>query len=235
MRSSSGFAGMPVGPTARVRTQEHCPRLVPAPGCGRDFPTIWAVLVAECDELGGVQWEWHPADAMLGKARFGGKKTGKNPTDRGKTGTKKSMVTDGDGGPLGVVIAGANVLERRLLAATIESIVVERPEPTKDEPQHIPLDKAYDNPTGEGAATAAGYTPHIRRIGEEKKGWTDRRATSRGDGWSSGRSHGCRSAAGSWCGTRRHNDLWLIQLACGLFWYRRLHRMGRCEANVVVT
>ena len=57
----------------------------------------------------------------------GGKKTGKNPTDRGKKGTKKSLVTDGDGGPLGVVIAGANVLERRLLAATIESIVVERP------------------------------------------------------------------------------------------------------------
>ena len=51
---------------------------------------------------------------------MGGKKTGKNPTDRRKKGTQKSMVTDGDGGPLGVVIAGANVLERRLLAATIE-------------------------------------------------------------------------------------------------------------------
>ena len=48
--------------------------------------------------------------------------------------------------------------------------MVERPEPTEDEPQHMPLDKAYDNPTGEGAATAAGYTAHIRRIGEEKKG-----------------------------------------------------------------
>ncbi len=80
------------------------------------------------------------------------------------------MVTDGDGGPLGVVITGANVLERRLLEATIESIVVERPEPTEDEPQHLSLDKGYDNPTGEGAATAAGYTPHIRRIGEERKG-----------------------------------------------------------------
>ena len=38
------------------------------------FERIWAVLVAECDELGGVQWEWQPADAMLGKARFGGEK-----------------------------------------------------------------------------------------------------------------------------------------------------------------
>ena len=40
------------------------------------FERIWAVLVAECDELGGVQWEWQPADAMLGKARFGGEKDG---------------------------------------------------------------------------------------------------------------------------------------------------------------
>ena len=45
----------------------------------------------------------------------GGKKTGKNPTDRGKKGTKKSLLTDGDGGPLGVVIAGANVVEQKLL------------------------------------------------------------------------------------------------------------------------
>ena len=40
---------------------------------------IWAVLAAECDELGGVQWEWQSADAMLGKARFGGEKDGQEP------------------------------------------------------------------------------------------------------------------------------------------------------------
>ena len=201
------------------------------------FERIWAVLVAECDELGGVQWEWQPADAMLGKARFGGKKTGKNPTDRGKKGTKKSLVTDGDGGPLGVVIAGANVLERRLLAATIESIVVERPEPTKDEPQHMPLDKAYDNPTGEGAATAAGYTPHIRRIGEEKKG-CDRSQGHKPRRWVVERTFAwlskCRGILVRY-EKKDINYLALIQLACGLFWYRRLHRMGRCEVNVVVT
>jgi putative transposase len=99
----------------------------------------------------------------------GGEKTGKNPTDRGKMGTKKSLVVDGDGGPLGVVIAGANVLERYLLKATIEAIVVERPEPTPERPQHLSLDKGYDNETGERAAVEAKYTPHIRRIGEEKR------------------------------------------------------------------
>src|SRR4029077_6720402 len=46
---------------------------------GGVFEKIWAVLVAECDELGGVQWRWQSADAMLGKARFGGEKDGQEP------------------------------------------------------------------------------------------------------------------------------------------------------------
>src|SRR5262249_55806506 len=58
------------------------------------------------------------------------KKVGKNPTDRGKKGTKKSVLVDGDGGPLAAVIAGANVPDCKLLRETIEAIVAERPEPT---------------------------------------------------------------------------------------------------------
>jgi putative transposase len=34
---------------------------------------IWACLLTDCDELGGVHWEWQSADAALGKARFGGR------------------------------------------------------------------------------------------------------------------------------------------------------------------
>src|SRR5262249_47360832 len=83
----------------------------------------------------------------------GGKKTGKNPTDRGKKGIKKSLVTDGDGGPLGVVIAGANVVEQKLLKETIEEIVVERPDPDEVE-QNLSLDKAFDNPTRRAPAGA---------------------------------------------------------------------------------
>ena len=33
---------------------------------------IWAVLVEECEELGGVDWEWRAADCAMGKDRFGG-------------------------------------------------------------------------------------------------------------------------------------------------------------------
>jgi putative transposase len=35
------------------------------------FDRIWADLVAACDELGGVDWEWQAADGAMGKARFG--------------------------------------------------------------------------------------------------------------------------------------------------------------------
>jgi transposase len=36
------------------------------------FDHIWAEVVMRCDELGGVDWEWQAADAMMGKARLGG-------------------------------------------------------------------------------------------------------------------------------------------------------------------
>ena len=33
---------------------------------------IWAVLIGECEELGGVDWEWQSADCAMRKARLGG-------------------------------------------------------------------------------------------------------------------------------------------------------------------
>jgi len=36
------------------------------------FEHLWAVLIADCDELGGVDWEWQAADGAMGKARLGG-------------------------------------------------------------------------------------------------------------------------------------------------------------------
>ena len=33
---------------------------------------LWAELVRDCDELGGVDWQWQSADCVMGKARHGG-------------------------------------------------------------------------------------------------------------------------------------------------------------------
>jgi putative transposase len=141
-------------------------------------------------------------------------------------------VSDGEGGPLGVTIAGANVVEQKLLRETIEAIVVERPDPDEVE-QNLCLDKGHDNPRGREAAAEGGYVAHIRRIGEEprkcdlSRGHKPRRwVVERTFAWLSK----CRAILIRY-DKKDGNYLGLIQLACGLLWYRRLYRMGRCDAN----
>ena len=86
---------------------------------------------------------------------------GPNPTDRAKGGVKRSLLVEGHGRPLAVVVAGANVPDDRLLEATIEAMVLERPEPEPDWPQHLVLDAGYDTPTGWEATVDHDYYPHI--------------------------------------------------------------------------
>src|SRR5581483_60412 len=153
----------------------------------RLFETIWLQLVAECDCLGLVQWEWQAADGCLGKARSGGDQIGPNPTDRAKNGTKKSLLVDGEGGPLAIVVAPANVNDHLLLAETIEAIVVERPRPTKRAPQHLCLDGGFNNEPTREVVAAYGYVAHIRPAA----------------GSSSGHWRGSRNAAACWSAMRR--------------------------------
>lgn len=39
------------------------------------FRDVWSALASDCDELGEVDWQWQSADASMGKARFGGRKS----------------------------------------------------------------------------------------------------------------------------------------------------------------
>jgi len=138
-------------------------------------------------------------------------------------------LVEADGGPLSVVIDGANRHDTKMLAATLEAIVVERPEPSQDQPQHLCLDKAYDNPTGHETVERFGYIGHIRRIGEEKldeqgakthpaRRWVVERTLS----WLSK----CRGLLVRY-EKQAENFLAMLQLACALLWYRRLYRLKR--------
>lgn len=51
---------------------------------------IWAVLVAGCQELGGVDWEWQAADCMLGKARLGGTSSAATRPTGGRTAARRA-------------------------------------------------------------------------------------------------------------------------------------------------
>ena len=59
---------------------------------------IWAVLVEECEELGGVEWEWQAADCAMGKARFGGTQVAATPrTEARQAASAASWLTLGEG------------------------------------------------------------------------------------------------------------------------------------------
>ena len=66
----------------------------------------------------------------LQKHLLGEKSTGPNPTDRSKSGTKRSILVDGKGVPIGVSVDGANRHDMKMSKATLQSIVIYRPEPT---------------------------------------------------------------------------------------------------------
>jgi len=71
--------------------------------------------------------------------------------------------------PLGLAIAGANRHDMKLVRATIESLVVERPGPSAARPQGMCLDKGYDYAEVRAILAEFGFTAHIRARGEEAK------------------------------------------------------------------
>ena len=163
-----------------------------------------------------------------GQSSFWGDQIGPNPTDRGKNGVKRSLLVEAAGGPLAMVIAGANIPDFKLLEATLEAIVIERPEPSEATPQHLCLDKGYDKDPVREMLERYGYIPHIRRIGEEKKDsegekrYPARRwVVERTLGWLSK----CRAILVRY-EKKAANYLGLIKVACVLLWYRRQHRLS---------
>lgn len=187
------------------------------------FGHIWAGLVLLCDLLEAVDWEWQAADTSMGKARSGGEAIGPNPTDRAKMGTKRSVIIEGTGRPLGVVIAGANVVDFQLLRETIEAIVVPRPTPSAEHPQHISLDKGYDNPVGQETVDEKRYIAHIRRkremvVSPEGRTYPAHRwKVERLLAWLSK----CRGIMTRYA-KKAANYMAFIQVACILLWMRRL-------------
>ena len=137
------------------------------------------------------------------------------------------MLTEGDGGPLSVVVAPANRHDSLLLQDGLEQVVTEPPCPIREVEQHLCLDKAFDGGPSDATARVFGYEPHVRRIGEEKR---DRRGrkTKKARRWVVERTiswlNRCRAILVRWA-KKSENYLALNQLACALLWYRRLYRI----------
>lgn len=157
-----------------------------------------------------------------------GKKTGANPTDRGKKGVKRSLLTESAGVPIGVAVDGANRHDMKMVKETLRSIPIERPKPTGKKPQGLCLDKGFDYDEVREIAREFEYTTHIRARGEEAQaikqeiGFKARR-------WVVERTH-------SWLNRFRRilirweknlqNYLGLLHFVCALITYRPIVLLG---------
>jgi hypothetical protein len=72
------------------------------------FIRTWATSLLAYDRTRGIDFSFQAMDASMVKAPLGGDKTGPNPTDRGKLGSKRSILDEGRGIPISITLDSAN-------------------------------------------------------------------------------------------------------------------------------
>ena len=116
----------------------------------------------------------------------------------------------------------------KLVRATLDSLVAERPEPSAEEPQGMCLDKGYDYAEVWEILDEFGFTAHIKARGEEAKE-LKQEAGKRARRWVVERSH-------SWLNRFRRilvrwdkkpeNYLAFLHFACALIAFRAAGVLG---------
>ena len=104
------------------------------------FEDLMQAILILYDIHRGLRAKWLSIDCNLYKAPLGGEKTGRNPTDRGKLGGKRSVCVEEDGIVLSFVHAGANVHDSKLLEETLRAIKLIFPDNIVI---HVCLDAGY--------------------------------------------------------------------------------------------
>lgn len=218
---------LPEGYGAKSTVHEHFQRWAHA----GVMVEIFRLIARDYQDQKGIQWTWQSMDGALVQAPVRGQIVcladeglGRNPTDRGRSGSKIHLQVDQQGAPLGVEVVGANVHDSRLVSSTLATAILPRPTPTPDTPQHLCLDKGYDYARVEIEVCGCNYLPHIRRIGEEKlaegakthpaRRWVVERTIAWLKGFRAIRTrYVCKA----------RNYLAMIHLACALILFRKLH------------
>jgi transposase len=125
-------------------------------------------------------------------------------------------------------VDGANRPDMKLVRQTLESIPVERPEPTADEPQGLCLDKGYAYDEVEEIAAEFGFTTHIppkKRDAQQVK----RKAGRKARRWVVERTHSWmnrfRGVLIRWS-KKAENYIALLHMAFAFIIYRRMGLSG---------
>ncbi len=169
------------------------------------------------DRLIGLQLDDIVVDGCITKAPCGGEMAGRSPVDRGKQGTKRSILVDGAGIPLGVIQAPANRNDSPLLASTLDTLA-DRALPPGETTVH--LDRGYDSGKTRTELDRRGLASCIAKVGKP----APLRATSR---WVVERTNAWHNAFKklAWCTERRGVVIrFYVALANAIIIVRRLVR-----------
>lgn len=99
----------------------------------------------------------------------GGEKTGPNPLDRAKAGSKRHLLSDASGVPLAVELTGAQVHDSKVFEQLVDSIPPvkgKRGRPRR-RPRKLHADKGYDYPRCRRFLRGRGIRSRIARRGVE--------------------------------------------------------------------
>ena len=142
--------------------------------CTRCSWTAWAKLSGSTGNV--------PAQTALPSRPKGGEAVGRNPTNRGKQGSKRHLVADGV--PLAIALTAANVHDSKMfekLIDSVEPIKRSKGRPRK-RPKKLHADKAYDARKCRRAMRKRRIKSRIAKKGKERAsglggtgGWLSRR------------------------------------------------------------
>jgi transposase len=108
---------------------------------------LLSVLLAELEHEHRIDWRRVIIDSASVRAPHGGRKTGPNPTDRRKLGSKHHIIVDANGIPLAIALTGANRHDITQLLPLVDKIpaVKGKPGRPRHRPDKIQGDRAYDS------------------------------------------------------------------------------------------
>lgn len=86
------------------------------------FDELEQIALDAYDQIVGLDLSELTVDGCIVKAPCGGEAAGRSPVDRGKQGTKRSLMVEASGIPLGCVVAGAHRNDSPLLRPTLEKL-----------------------------------------------------------------------------------------------------------------
>jgi transposase len=131
---------------------------------------ILRLLQDTLGKQGRIDWSRAALDSASVRAKGGGRRTGRNPTDRGKLGSKHHIVVDRNGIPLAKpTLSAANEHDSNYFGPVLDSIrPIRRPRGRpRRRPAKLHADKAYDYKRCRVDCSLRGIKARIARRGIE--------------------------------------------------------------------